>query len=142
MNDLSMSRIVLATPAEVFRYWTDPEWLKQGWGPEGVICTETEIDLRVGGQYKIANRLPDGSTLWIHGKYEVIDPPNKLCYTWAVGLDTPPAERVTVTFRALAEGTEVTVLHEDAPNEATMLSHHRGWEGCLEGLAKLASSNN
>ena len=94
--------------------------------------------LRVGGQYRIANLLPSGQTIWIHGKYELVNRPDKLIYTWGIGLDGTADERVTVTFMATENGTEVVVFHENAPNVSTRDSHESGWHGCLEGLAALA----
>ncbi len=47
----------------------------QSWGPPEVSCAGADVDLRVGGGYRIANRLPNGDTVWIAGQFEHIDPP-------------------------------------------------------------------
>ena len=42
------------TPVEtVWRAWTDPEQLKQWWGPNDVTIPECEVDLRQGGRFYI-----------------------------------------------------------------------------------------
>jgi len=46
---------VLRAVAEKFQL--QPAQLKQWWGPESVVCVDAQIDLRVGGRYRIANRL-------------------------------------------------------------------------------------
>jgi uncharacterized protein YndB with AHSA1/START domain len=57
--------------------------LPQGpWGPEGVSCIAAEVDLRVGGRYRIANKFPDGRVFWIVGELQIIEPPHRLTYTW------------------------------------------------------------
>jgi uncharacterized protein YndB with AHSA1/START domain len=51
-------------------------------GPEGVSCIAAEVDLRVGGRYRIANKFPDGRVVWIVGELQIIEPPHRLTYTW------------------------------------------------------------
>jgi uncharacterized protein YndB with AHSA1/START domain len=73
--------------------------------------------------------------LWISGKFEVVDPPHKLVYTWFTNPESQFFERVTVRFHAYGEATEVVVRHERIPDAATRDKHEEGWEGCLRGLA-------
>ncbi len=135
--DLTVRRHISAPPEAVFRLWTEADLLKKWWGPPGVTCTDAEIDLQVGGRYRIANLLPSGVTIWIHGHYEVIDRPALLRYTWALGLDSTPNERVTVSFLPTETGTEVVIFHENAPDIPTREGHRTGWEGCLDGLVNV-----
>jgi len=125
---------VRASPAEVFAAWIDPERLKQWWGPEGVDCIAAEIDFRVGGAYRIGNRFPGGKVIWLAGRFEAIEPPHRLVYSWGAEPVTPQ-ERVTVRFEARDDGTEVVVTHERIPSQELRDGHRRGWEGCLQGLA-------
>jgi uncharacterized protein YndB with AHSA1/START domain len=131
---LIVRRVVAATPERLFDAWTSPAELPHWWGPESVTCTAAEVDLQVGGRYRIANRLPDGTTLWISGEFECIERPRKLVYTWRVGAGSQPLERVTVTFEARSAGTEVVVLHERIADAVTRDRHEQGWLGCLDGL--------
>lgn len=137
MNRLSlmMRRTIRATPARLFEAWTQPEQLRAWWGPAEVACDAAEIDLRVGGAYRIANRLPSGEVLWISGEFEEITPPERLVYSWRLGADDPVSQRVIVRFEARPAGTEVIIVHERLRDEAMRADHRYGWEGCLEGLA-------
>jgi uncharacterized protein YndB with AHSA1/START domain len=94
------------------------------------------VDLRLGGRYRIANRLPDGKIVWITGEYEVIEAPRKLVYTWRVEPDTENSERVTVEFAESGEETNVVVTHERISSEDLRKRHEQGWVGCLAGLAR------
>ena len=132
---LVVRRTIQATPEELFAAWTEPEQLKKWWGPRPVVCAEAEVDLRVGGSYRIANRLPDGTLLWISGEFELIDPPFKLVYTWRIGPASQTLERVSVEFERRDDGTEVIVTHQRIPNPGARAQHEQGWIGCLEGLA-------
>ena len=134
---LVVRRTIRATPQHLFAAWTEPAQLRRWWGPEGVRCVGAEIDLRVGGQYRIDNALPDGKLLSIVGEFETIDPPHQLVYTWQVDGASGSLERVGVRFRPDASGsTEVVVTHERIGDAALREQHRRGWEGCLKGLAE------
>jgi uncharacterized protein YndB with AHSA1/START domain len=135
---LVVRRRIEATPEKLFAAWTHPALLVRWWGPQGVTCLTAEIDLRVGGSYRIANQFPDRTVIWITGIFEVIDPPHRLTYTWRLESQNGPAERVTVCFEAHGGATEVVVTHERIPDEVARTSHERGWIGCLDGLAKYA----
>jgi uncharacterized protein YndB with AHSA1/START domain len=129
-------RTIRATPEQLFDAWTQPAQLKQWWGPPPVTCVDAEVDLRVGGRYRIANQFPDGRRLWIVGEFEVVDPPRRLTYTWRVDPHSQVVERVTVQFEPHGDSTEVIVMHERIPDAATRDSHREGWHGCLDRLAK------
>ena len=67
---LVVRRRINATAEKLFAAWTRPELLVRWWGPQGVACPAAEIDLRVGGSYRIANQFPDGTLVWIAGVFE------------------------------------------------------------------------
>jgi uncharacterized protein YndB with AHSA1/START domain len=135
---LVVRRRINATPEKLFAAWTQPTLLVRWWGPQGVTCPAAEIDLRVGGSYRIANRFPDGTVVWIAGIFEVIEPPHRLTYTWKLESRDGPVERVTVCFEAHGAATEVVVTHERISDDAARTSHERGWNGCLDSLLKYA----
>lgn len=134
---LLVRRTIKAPAARVYDAWTRPEHLLRWWGPRPVTCFEAHVDLRVGGEYRIGNRLPDGAALWIVGRFEVVEPRRRLVYSWRVeGKDSPllEASRVTVRFEPRGEGTEVIVVHELIDTPVTRDEHEQGWKGCLENL--------
>lgn len=136
MDDLPrlvVERVIRATPARVFAAWTDPRQMEAWWGPKGVQGFGVEIDLQVGGAYRIGNRLPDGNAVWIGGRFKAIERPNRLVYTWRIE-PAEPTETVTVEFRAEGEGTRVIVTHDGIVERAVYDDHLNGWIGCLDGL--------
>lgn len=134
LETLQVQRVIPASPERIFRAWTDPEELQLWWGPQGVKCLSAEIDCRVGGAYKIANELPDGSVLWIKGTFEAIEKPHLLIYSWIVENQAPDSERVRVQFQAHDLGTNVIITHERIATESLRDQHRQGWFGCLDGL--------
>jgi len=137
-STLVVRRTIAAAPERLFAAWTEPAHLRAWWGPPGVTCEAAEVDLRPGGAYRLANRLPDGKVLWIAGTFEEIDPPRRLVYSWQLGDE--PASRVTVQFVPAGAATEVIVTHERIATPAAHESHEQGWLGCLAELASWVAS--
>jgi uncharacterized protein YndB with AHSA1/START domain len=132
---LLVRRTIHATPERIFEAWTQPEQLCAWWGPRPVTCSAAEVDLRVGGQYRIVNALPDGKTVTIQGEFREIEPPSKLVYTWRMGQGVEESSLVTVRFERHGDATEVTIAHDQILSEPVRDSHEQGWNGCLDGLA-------
>lgn len=143
--DLSViiRKLVSGSPEQVFQAWTEPEQVVKWWGPAGVSCCECQMDLCVGGAYKIGNLVPDGSVIWIIGKFLKVERPNLLSYSWQSGLqpeyDETIQERVTVRFVERGEMTEVIVEHCHISDKQTHRNHTMGWAGCLNGIEEFCS---
>jgi uncharacterized protein YndB with AHSA1/START domain len=100
-------RVVKAPPELVFRVYTEPEHLRRWWGPRHLVLVVCEIDLRVGGRYRLVHRAPDGQEFGFHGEYRLIERPHRLVKSF-VYEGTPDNEAVdTFTFEPVDEGTLV-----------------------------------
>jgi uncharacterized protein YndB with AHSA1/START domain len=55
------TRIFNASIEIAFSAWTNPELLKQWWGPKGFTNTFHQFDLRNGGRWKFVMHGPDGA---------------------------------------------------------------------------------
>jgi uncharacterized protein YndB with AHSA1/START domain len=121
---------------KLFEAWTSPDLLMAWWGPRGVTCPEAEVDLRIGGTYRLSNLFPDGRTIWITGEFQKIEKPTLLVYTWKHEGENPTS-RVTVRFDKVLDGTEIVIVHEKLADEESRRRHQEGWIGCLEKLAAL-----
>jgi uncharacterized protein YndB with AHSA1/START domain len=134
-HELVVRRVIAAPAARLFDAWTTPEALLAWFGPRDVRCIAAEVDLRVGGGYRLGNELADGRVLWIAGTFEQVERPTKLVYSWQIGSE--PASRVTVQFAPITDDrTEVIVVHERIEDATTRDDHQRGWVGCLDSLAE------
>jgi uncharacterized protein YndB with AHSA1/START domain len=133
---LELRRTFNAPRARVFAAWTRPEELSR-WSAPGPMTGQAEVDLRVGGRYRITMSNPDGTARVVGGEYKVVDPPARLVYTWA-WIDRPnPAQTVvTVEFHDKGTSTEVHLRHEGFHTEEDCKRHEQGWNG---GLAKLVN---
>lgn len=137
MDEISLivKREIAAPVPRVFAAWTEPRHLVKWWGPGEVTCPEAHVDLRPGGEIRIANQTPQG-LVWIHGQFETVEAPDRLVYTWRMEGHAGDPSRVTVRFEAVDGGTRVTVVHTRIDSVPTRDSHQAGWIGCLEGLAE------
>jgi len=136
---LSLTRIIRAPREKVFAAWTEPELLRQWWGPRRVSCPEAHVDPREGGSYRLANLEPDGSITWISGRFERVRPPEELAYTWEVSILPGESTLVRVMFLAHPEGTELVLIHERFAVEAVRDMHGEGWGECIDKLEALLS---
>ncbi len=133
---LRVARTFAAPREKVFRAWTDPEELKKWFGPVGYSTLIAEVDLRVGGKYRLGMRkLPGGDIFYLTGTYREVRTPEKLVYTWFWENEPELGETlVTVEFRARGNSTEVVVTHELFPNQKMRDDHDKGWNSCLDRL--------
>lgn len=135
-TSLRVSRVINASPARVFDAWTEPDQLKQWSSPEGGYTVEdVQVDLTVGGRYRIGMVTPDGNRIAAYGVYRKIERPKRLVYTWDWDGEAPLGETlVTVEFNDLGGSTEVVINHERFPNAEAKQGHEDGWTSCLNKL--------
>ena len=125
---------------DVFRAWTDPEVLQHWWCPEGWIPAGIEVDLRVGGSYRIGMRRPrGGAPVYVRGSFLDVNSPEKLIYTWQWenAFEQMPQTRVTVQFIADGATTVVSLTHERLPEIPVCLQHRTGWIAAWDRLERI-----
>lgn len=134
-TSLRLTRLIQADPAAVFEAWTDPKQLNLWSAPEP-MDVEAEVDLRVGGRYRLLMKGSDGGVFTAVGEYREIDRPNRLSYTWKweeAGNDHYDT-LVTVEFHDRNGATEVVLTHELFPDAEIAGKHDEGWTSCLTRL--------
>jgi len=141
-TSLRLTRMIQAEPATVFDAWTQPEHLKKWSAPEGLDVDIAEVDLRVGGSYRIRMEAPDGGHHTAVGEYREIHRPHRLSYSWKwmeAGNDHYDT-LVTVEFHDRGGATEVVLTHELFPDAEIADKHNEGWTSCLDRLKGLFTS--
>ena len=134
---LTLSRHYPVAPEKVWRAWTDPEALKKWWGPTpGEAVSLAELDVRVGGRFRIIFGGAEGREHECAGVYKEVVPNRKLVFTWTWPNSTPERESlVTIVFRSASWGTELIFKHEQFIDETVRDNHQRGWSAAFEKLA-------
>jgi len=134
---LTMKRRLNAAPAQVWRAWTDPALLLRWFGPENVTCREAELDLRVGGGYRIVMIEDNGERHQVSGVYQEVAENERLVFSWAWVTTPDRVSKVTVSLKPDGDGTILTLLHEQFFDEAALRGHAHGWTGTLAKLEEL-----
>jgi uncharacterized protein YndB with AHSA1/START domain len=148
-KQLVIERNLSASPERVFDAFTDPEQLMQYWWPNGFRCPAAQVDLRVGGTYKIAMEWPDfipaeaQVSQYLGGEYFEIDRPHRLVMSGRTINDDKGelfATLIELTFEARDGGTALTVRQsyfEPMPPADALSGAEQGWSEQLDKLERL-----
>jgi uncharacterized protein YndB with AHSA1/START domain len=79
-QELVIKRIFDAPREMVWKAWTEPERLKQWWGPAGYTMTVTRMDLRPGGVFLYGLRGPVGKEMWGKFEYQEVVAPERMVF--------------------------------------------------------------
>ena len=136
---LTLTRRFRARPEKVYAAWTQAEQLVQWFGPASVKpgSLHADIDLRVGGRYRISFTNDKGEYFEVGGAYREVVPNERLVFSWAWH-STPERESlVTVQLKPDGGGTLLVFNHAQFFDEAARDNHQRGWNELLAKLEKL-----
>ena len=127
-----------ATRERVFRAWTEPELIKKWFqAGTGFITTIAEVDLRIGGRFRIGMLAPQSDIASVAtGIYRQIQQPEKLVFTWSWEHEHGVETLVTVELLDLGDQTELVLIHENFSGQEARDQHLQGWAGCLDSLTR------
>lgn len=115
-NGFTLSEIIPAKPAEIYEAWLSSE------GHAAMTGSPAKVEGKVGGKFSAW----DG---YIFGKTLELTPNQRIVQAWRT-TEFPgdaPDSRVEVFLEEVAEGTKVTLIHGDMP-EDQVDSYRQGWE--------------
>jgi uncharacterized protein YndB with AHSA1/START domain len=139
MTDLSLTarRTIKAAPETVFNAWLDPAKMSKFLFPrDGMHVREARADARVGGRFHV---MMVGDKDYPHeGTYREITPHSRLVFTWEAPWSAPETY-VTIDFKPVAGGTDVTLTHVKFVSEESRDNHLDGWTGILAHLDALVA---
>ena len=117
-RDLVVTRTVNAPARLVFEAWTTAELFRRWWVPKsyGLTLLSCEMDVRVGGQYRLVFRHED-STMAFFGTYVEVIPHERLVWTNEEGDGGKTI--TTVTFEEVA-GQTVLVVRDLYPTKQAL----------------------
>ena len=140
---LVLTRTFAAPVARVWRAFTEPTELKKWYALNDEWTTPiAEVDLRVGGQYRLGLQPPGREPFFETGEYREIVENERLVYTCALTGDGDVGHDetlVVVEFKARGDETDV-VITQGYATVADRDVHGRGWSMFLERLAHLVST--
>ena len=139
---LTLTRRFRARPEKVYAAWTEPETLAQWFGPSKVApgTTRAELDVRVGGHYRISFSNASGEYNEVGGVYREVVPNERLVFSWAWH-STPERESlVTISIKPDGAGTLLTFHHAQFADETARDNHQRGWTEFLDKLESFVAA--
>jgi uncharacterized protein YndB with AHSA1/START domain len=114
-KDLTFTQVLDAPRELIFKVFSEPEHVKQWWGPEGWTMPVCTIDFRPGGTWHYCIRNSEGEEHWAKAVYREIVPPARIVYTDNMvdaggnPIEGLPPKRVTLTFDDLDGKTRLRV---------------------------------
>jgi uncharacterized protein YndB with AHSA1/START domain len=138
-NSVSLHRILKASPEKVFRAFTEPNAMAAWLPPYGFVCTVHEMNVKVGGSFKMSfQNFSTGNSHSFGGKYVEIKPAEFLKYTDRFDDPNLPGEiTTTVWLTKLPFGTDVKIKQEGIPSAIPVEMCYFGWQESLDKLMRL-----
>ena len=146
-RELVLTRVMNATPAQLFKAWTTPELMTEWFAPEPYETPVVEIEPRDGGKFRTVMKGPDNFEMDSTGVLLKVEKDRRIIFTDAFGPDWKPTEKaffvVEILFDDLGDGrTRYTAIArhwsvEDCQSHVEM-GFHEGWgqvAGQLEAVA-------
>ncbi len=139
---LFLTRTFAAPRKRVFEAWTKPEVISRWFaaGPD-MVPTVAEVDLRVGGKYRIGMKNTAKNVEHIAtGVYREIVPDELVAFTWSWE-ENPgePGSFVSVEFLERGNSTEMRFTHSRFASKKLRDDHNQGWIACFAELDKVLS---
>ena len=135
---------VLRAPAErVYKAFLDPDAMVKWLPPHGFTGRVHQIDVRVGGGYKMSfTNFGTGSSHSFGGTYQELIPGERIRYTDRFDDPGLPGEMmVTIELRTVLCGTELHVTQVGIPASIPVEFCYLGWQESLGLLAQLVEPN-
>lgn len=101
---LSTSRLLLASPGQVFSAFEQPELLARWWGPQGFTNTFQQFDFQPDGRWVFVMHGPNGADYPNESVFQEIVPNEKLVIEHVVA----PWYKLTVRLKPESETTLLT----------------------------------
>lgn len=136
-NTVRLHRVLRAAPERVYKAFIDPEAMCKWLPPHGFTGRVHYLDARVGGSFKMSfTHFASGKSNSFGGKFLELVPGERIVHTDAFDDPNLPGElRVTVTFKKVFCGTELSIVQEGIPEVIPVEACYLGWQ---ESLAQLA----
>jgi uncharacterized protein YndB with AHSA1/START domain len=138
-NSVSLHRVIKTTPDKVYRAFTESLAIASWLPPYGFLCTVHEMDVKVGGIYKMSfTNFTTGHSHSFNGKYIEITPNQFLKYTDKFDDPNLPGEMTTTVFiKKVSAGTDLKITQLGIPEAIPADMCYLGWQDSLDKLIKL-----
>jgi uncharacterized protein YndB with AHSA1/START domain len=134
-----LHRVLRAQPERVYRAFLDPDAMVKWLPPHGFTGKVHHMDARVGGGHRMSfTNFGTGKSHSFGGTYLGLKPGELIRYNDRFDDSNLPGEmQVTVSFRPVLCGTELSIVQEGIPSVIPVEMCYLGWQESLTMLAQL-----
>lgn len=138
-NSLRLHRVLRAPVERVYQAFLDPAALCRWLPPYGYLGSIDRIDSQQGGSFHMSfTNFASGHSHSFESKFVELVPNQRIVLADKFDAPGPAADMTkTITFRAVACGTELEILHEGLPAEIPAEMCVLGWQESLLQLTRL-----
>lgn len=122
-----IERIFEAEVELLWKTWTQPQYIEQWFGsdPLGTV-QKVEIDLAIGGKFRIQFSDADASVHIARGEYLNIDQNKNLRMTWEWESELNQVSELNVDFISMHDKTKIILTHSNLVFK-TVHNYELGW---------------
>ena len=134
-REIRLSRLVNAPIDLVWEVWTNPEHIKEWWGPDGFTNTISKMDVRENGEWDLIMHGPDGTDYKNKSVFKEIIKHEKIVYEHI----SSPKFVATISFKAQKEKTFIDwhMLFESKEQFIQVVKTFKADEGLRQNMEKL-----
>ncbi len=138
-NTVQLHRVLRTSPEKLYKAFLDPDALVKWLPPHGFTAKLHQIDVRVGGGYKMSfTNFGTGKSHSFACKYVELTPHSRIRYTDKFDDPNLPGEmQVTISLRKVLCGTELEITQEGIPPAIPVEFCYLGWQESLSLLTNL-----
>lgn len=136
---LRIERSFDAPVEAVFEAWTNEEVLRRWlYGQPQLETSTAEVDLRVGGRIRIVmSERSGGKAAGATGEYRVVEPPNRLVFTWVWDDYPDHPQLIELEFSERRGRTTVRMTNSAIHDDERWQSQRDGWNYCYDNLERV-----
>ncbi|MFP5042965.1 SRPBCC family protein [Parasediminibacterium sp. JCM 36343] len=134
-RELIISRTLNAPVALVWEVWTNPDHIKNWWGPNGFTNTIAVMDVQPGGEWDLVMHGPDGTDYNNKSIFKEVVQNERIVYEHI----SAPKFLTTITFTAEGDKTHLKwhMLFESKEQFEQVVKVFRADEGLKQNIEKL-----
>jgi len=141
-RELVVTRNINGPARIVFEAFTKPELFMRWWLPKsyGITVVSCEMDVRVGGGYRLMLAMGDSQPMAFYGRYLEVTPPTRLVWTNEEGAEGGQVTTVTLEEKG---GKTLVVMHDMYPSKQALdegIGSTNGLDETFDQLDELLAS--
>lgn len=140
-DPVKISGVFKASIDRLYQAWTDPNEIKQWFGPRPHSIVDAHCDVQIDGAWCFVMEDSETQREQLEGKYLEIQENARLVFSWRHVKQLADGQRfetayskVTVDFIECGDSTQIDLCHEAIVEEDGRLGVGRGWKACFEHI--------